>query len=67
MFYDNTQAVVRRLLTAWQQPIEWLKIPPGGIALDVGSGPGSVTASLASAAGPDGLALGVDISEPMLA
>jgi len=66
MFYDKTQAVVRRLLTAWQQPIEWLNIPPGGIALDVGCGPGSVTASLARAAGPDGLALGVDISEPML-
>ena len=29
--------------------------------------PGNVTASLARAAGPDGLALGVDISEPMLA
>jgi SAM-dependent methyltransferase len=67
MLYDNTQAVVRRLLTAWQQPTEWLNIPPGGIALDVGCGPGSVTASLARAAGPDGLALGVDISEPMLA
>ena len=33
MFYDNTQAMVRRLFTAWQQPIEWLNIPPGGIAL----------------------------------
>jgi ubiquinone/menaquinone biosynthesis C-methylase UbiE len=55
------------LLAAWQLPIEWLNIPHGGIALDVGSGPGSVTASLARAAGPDGLALGVDISEPMLA
>ena len=35
--------------------------------MDVGSGPGSVTPLLARAAGPDGLALGVDISEPMLA
>ena len=67
MLYDNTQAVVRKLFTAWQQPIEWLNIPPGGIALDVGCGPGNVTASLARATGPDGLALGVDISEPMLA
>jgi arsenite methyltransferase len=67
LFYDNAQALSRRLLTAWQQPTEWLDIPPGGIALDVGCGPGSVTASLARAAGPDGLALGVDISEPMLA
>src|SRR3984885_7900945 len=67
MLYDNAQAISRRLLAAWQLPIEWLDIPPGGIALDIGSGPGSVTASLARAAGPEGLALGVDISEPMLA
>jgi SAM-dependent methyltransferase len=70
MLYDNAQAIARTLLAAvaaWQDPIEWLNIPQGGIALDVGSGPGAVTASLARAAGPDGLALGVDISEPMLA
>ena len=67
MLYDNAQALSRRLIAAWQTPIEWLNIPQGGVALDVGSGPGNVTASLARAAGPDGLALGVDISEPMLA
>jgi arsenite methyltransferase len=67
MLYDNMQAISRRFLASLQHPIEWLDIPPGGIALDVGSGPGSITASLAEAAGPDGLALGVDISEPMLA
>jgi SAM-dependent methyltransferase len=67
MLYDNAQALSRRLISAWQLPIEWLNIPPGGTALDVGSGPGNVTASLARAAGPDGLALGIDISEPMLA
>jgi arsenite methyltransferase len=67
MLYDNAQAISRRLLAAWQLPIEWLNIPQGGVALDVGSGPGSVTPSLARAAGSDGLALGVDISEPMLA
>jgi arsenite methyltransferase len=66
MLYDNAQAFSRRLISAWQHPLEWLNIPPGGIALDVGSGPGTVTASLARAAGPDGLALGVDISEAML-
>ncbi|AKN15599.1 methyltransferase type 11 [Mycobacterium haemophilum DSM 44634] len=66
MLYDNAQAISRRLITAWQHPAEWLNIPSGGTALDVGSGPGSITASLARAAGPDGLALGVDISEPML-
>jgi arsenite methyltransferase len=66
LLYDNTQALARRLFTAWQHPQEWLNIPPGGVALDVGSGPGSVTAALAEAAAPNGLALGVDISEPML-
>lgn len=67
MLYDNAQALSRRWFSAWQLPVEWLDVPQGGIALDVGSGPGNVTASLARAAGPDGLALGIDISEPMLA
>jgi arsenite methyltransferase len=67
MLYDNAQAITRRFMAVWQFPIEWLNIPQGGIALDVGSGPGSITAALARAAGPDGLALGVDISRPMLA
>src|ERR1700739_208710 len=67
MVYDNMQALIRRLFSAFQQPTEWLNIPAGGIALDVGCGPGNVTASLARAAGPDGLALGLDISEAMLA
>ena len=66
MLYDNAQALSRRLLSAWQLPIEWLNIPAGGVALDVGSGPGNVTASLARAGEPDGVALGVDISEAML-
>src|ERR1700761_4386183 len=64
--YDNAQALTRRFVGAWQLPIEWLNIPEGGVTLDVGSGPGSITTSLAHAAGADGLALGVDISEPML-
>lgn len=67
MFYDNVQALTRKYVSAWQLPLEWLEIPTGGVALDVGSGPGNVTASLGRAAGPGGLALGMDISEPMLA
>jgi SAM-dependent methyltransferase len=67
MLYDRAQLLARRVMTAFQHPVEWLDIPQGGVTLDVGSGPGNVTASLARAAGPDGLALGVDISEPMLA
>jgi arsenite methyltransferase len=65
--YDNAQALTRRFIAAWQLPIDWLDVPEGGVALDVGAGPGSITTSLAHAAGPDGLALGIDISEPMLA
>src|SRR5271168_1122007 len=67
LFYDSAQALSRRLMVSFRHPIEWLNIPQGGIALDIGAGPGSITASLARAAGPDGLALGVDISKPMLA
>ena len=67
MLYDNAQAFARRFVGAWQLPVDWLNVPAGGVAVDVGSGPGNVTALLARAAGPDGLALGVDISEPMLA
>jgi SAM-dependent methyltransferase len=67
MVYDRAQLLARRVMIGFQHPAEWLDIPQGGVALDVGSGPGNVTASLARAAGPDGLALGVDISEPMLA
>ena len=58
MLYDNAQAISRRLISAWQHPVEWLNIPPGGTALDVGSGPGNVTASLARAAGPGRAGLG---------
>jgi arsenite methyltransferase len=67
MLYDNAQAVLRRLLTALRPPIEWLSIPQDGIVLDVGCGPGDVTASLARAIGRSGLALGLDPSEAMLA
>ena len=66
MLYDNAQAFARKYVGAWQLSVDWLDIPSGGVALDIGSGPGNVTASLARAAGADGLALGVDISEPML-
>ena len=41
MLYDNAQALSRRFLSSLQHPIEWLNIPQGGIALDVGAGPGS--------------------------
>lgn len=67
MLYDRFQTWSRKRVAAWQPPAGWLDIPAGGTALDVGAGPGNVTAALARAAGPSGLALGIDISEPMLA
>lgn len=65
--YDIAQGLVRRLRVAWQLEADWLNLPADGVAIDVGSGPGNVTSALARAAGPDGLAIGVDISEAMLA
>ncbi|OBI82965.1 class I SAM-dependent methyltransferase [Mycobacterium sp. 1245805.9] len=67
MIYDHIQAVLRKLLTAFQSPVEWANFPRGGIMLDVGCGPASLTASLARAAGTDGLVLGIDRSAAMLA
>ncbi|GFG73825.1 methyltransferase domain-containing protein [Mycobacterium botniense] len=67
MVYDYNQAALRRLFAAWLNPTESLTIPAGGTALDVGCGPGTVTAALGRAVSPDGLALGIDISESMLA
>jgi SAM-dependent methyltransferase len=65
--YDIAQGVARRVMAAWQLDLDWLDVPADGVAIDVGSGPGNVTAALGRAAGPDGLAIGVDISEAMLA
>lgn len=67
LFYDNAQALARRMSSVWRLPLEWLDIPLGGVVLDVGCGPGSMTSPLARATGPDGLVLGLDVSEPMLA
>ncbi|GAB3893079.1 methyltransferase domain-containing protein [Kibdelosporangium lantanae] len=64
MAYDTAQGIIRRLAAAASAPLAWLDLPADGVAVDVGSGPGNVTAALS---GPNRLALGVDISEAMLA
>lgn len=64
--YDPAQALLRRMFAGLRPPAGELRLPSGGTALDVGSGPGTVTAGLARDAGPEGLALGVDVSESML-
>jgi ubiquinone/menaquinone biosynthesis C-methylase UbiE len=43
-----------------------LALAPGDRVLDVACGTGSFTRELARAVGPDGLAVGLDVSEPML-
>ena len=65
--YDIVQGLARKLATTWSLDLDWLNLPADGVAIDVGSGPGNVTAAVARAAGPDALVLGIDISEPMLA
>ncbi|WP_211177115.1 class I SAM-dependent methyltransferase [Pseudonocardia acidicola] len=63
--YDPLQAFARRLFTFARLPGS-LRLPVGGRALDIGCGPGDITAALGRAAGPHGLALGMDVSVPML-
>ncbi|WP_217552062.1 methyltransferase domain-containing protein [Streptomyces sp. GbtcB6] len=54
---------VRRLRT-WAE--ETLAVRPGERLLDVGSGTGSQTRVLATAAGPDGVAIGVEVNPSLL-
>ncbi|GAA0527968.1 methyltransferase [Saccharopolyspora subtropica] len=65
--YDPAQALARRVLPSWYRLPTRARPPAGGRVLDVGCGPGNVTAQLGRAVGPAGLAIGVDISRPMLA
>lgn len=44
-----------------------LRLGPGDLVVDVACGPGNFTSAFAAAVGPDGHAVGVDLSEPMLA
>ena len=65
MLYDHGQAVARSILARVSPSLATLA-PPGGTALDVGCGPGNITAELGRLVGPTGLALGIDVSKPML-
>ena len=46
--------------------LELLALGPGDTVLDVGCGPGNFTREFARAVAPDGLAVGLDASRPML-
>lgn len=65
--YDHAQSLARRVLPMWFGLPTRAQPPAGGRVLDIGCGPGNVTARLGRAVGPTGLAIGVDVSRPMLA
>lgn len=54
------------LLRERQHAVEALRLSPGQSVLDVACGPGNFTDASAAAVGPDGLAVGVDLSRPMI-
>lgn len=64
--YEPAQALARRLVSRLRPPESVLRLPSAARVLDVGCGPGNVTAELGEAAGEDGLALGLDVSTSML-
>jgi arsenite methyltransferase len=55
-----------RLVPDYQTAARQLQLQPGDTVVDVGCGPGNVTMALADAVAPDGLAVGLDVSAPML-
>ncbi|MCI2423131.1 methyltransferase domain-containing protein [Saccharopolyspora sp. K220] len=65
--YDHAQSLARRMFPTWYRLPSPTRPPAGGRVLDIGCGPGNVTAKLGRAIGPAGLAIGVDVSRPMLA
>lgn len=64
--FDHAATTARRTFGILQSPAERLHLQPGHTALDIGCGPGEITASLARTVGPAGLAVGIDISTSML-
>ena len=54
------------LLRERQHAVAALRLRPGQRVLDVACGPGNFTESYRAAVGPSGLAVGIDLSRPML-
>ncbi len=64
--YDQFQSLLRKFAPRTRLPASATSLPDGARALDVGCGPGNLTGELGRACGPDGVALGLDISAPLL-
>ncbi|MER7015081.1 methyltransferase domain-containing protein [Saccharopolyspora sp. NPDC000359] len=65
--YDHAQSLARRVIPGWFRLPSRARPPVGGRVLDIGCGPGNFTAALGNRVGPSGLAVGLDVSRPMLA
>lgn len=57
---------VPHLLREKAKAVEALRLAPGDRVLDVACGPGNFTRTYAEAVGPGGVAVGLDLSRPML-
>lgn len=67
-FWQAIQPALASLLVpAYRGVTAALHLEPGQTVADVGCGPGNVTTTLADAVAPHGLAIGLDLSAPMLA
>jgi SAM-dependent methyltransferase len=60
-------ALASSLVPSYRSVARELRLQPGNTVVDVGCGPGNVAVALADAVAPGGLAVGVDMSAPMLA
>lgn len=65
--YQRMQRFMALLAPGYGTVAAEIRLRPGETVVDVGCGPGNVTIGLADAVGPHGLAVGVDLSAPMLA
>lgn len=66
--WQNIQPLIASSLApdAYRTAADQLQLQPGDTVVDVGCGSGNLTKALADAVTPDGLAVGLDVSAPML-
>jgi arsenite methyltransferase len=64
--YANALPFWSRLTDEYRTSLDLLEAVDGSVVLDVGCGPGTLTAQLGERVRPTGLVVGVDVSEPML-